>query len=59
MFLRVFLDVKACLKFFGAVFCGVFAWEKSMLLSLGFLLVLSPDCGCYILCNVDGVSCLG
>ncbi len=32
-----FLDVKGCLKFFGVVFRGVFAWEKSMLLSWGFL----------------------
>jgi hypothetical protein len=32
----VFLDVNACLNFFRGVFRGVFAWEKSMLLSWRF-----------------------
>ena len=53
-----FLDVKGCLKFFGAVFRGVFAWLKSMLSALGFLIVVSPDYGHYISVNVDGVECL-
>lgn len=38
-----FLDVKGCLKFFGAVLERFFAWEKSMLLSSGFLSVAKPD----------------
>ena len=29
-----------------------------MLLGVGFLVVVSPDCGHYILVNVDGVECL-
>lgn len=51
----VFLDVKGCVKFFGVVFRGVFAWEKSMLSALRFLIVVSPDCGHYIFSVVDGV----
>jgi hypothetical protein len=51
---NVFLDVKGCLKFFGVVFRGVFAWEKSMLSALGFLIVVSPDCGRYLFGVVDG-----
>ena len=54
-----FLDVKGCLKFFNGVFRGVFAWEKSILSALGFLVVVSPDYGHYIFCDVDGVDCLG
>ena len=51
-----FLDVEGCLKFFGAVFRGVFVWSFSMLLALGFLVVVSPDCGHYISVNVDGAK---
>ena len=51
-----FLDVEGCLKFFGAVFRGVFAWEKSMLWALGFLIVVRLDCGGYIFGVVDGVE---
>jgi hypothetical protein len=54
-----FLDVKGCVKFFGAVFRGVFAWEKSMLSALGFLIVVSPDCGRYLFGVVDGGFYLG
>jgi hypothetical protein len=54
-----FLDVKGCVKFFGAVFRGVFAWEKSMLSALGFLVVVSPDCGRYLFGVVDGGVFLG
>jgi hypothetical protein len=39
----VFLDVKGCLKFLGAVFQGVFAWEKSMLSASRVLSVAKPD----------------
>jgi hypothetical protein len=49
-----FLDVKGCVKFFGAVFRGVFAWTFSMLSALGFLIVVSPDCGRYLFGVVDG-----
>jgi hypothetical protein len=55
---NVFLDVKGCVKFFGVVFRGVFAWEKSMLSALGFLIVVSPDCGRYLFGVVDGGDCL-
>ena len=51
---NAFLDVKGCLKFFGAVFRGVFAWLKSMLSSLGFLIVVSPDAGHYLFSVIDG-----
>jgi hypothetical protein len=56
MSFSVFLDVDGCLKFFGAVFRGVFAWEKSMLSRWVFMVVCSPDCGHYSLGNVDGVE---
>jgi hypothetical protein len=49
-----FLDVKGCLKFFNGVFRGVFAWEKSMLSALRFLIVVSPDCRRYLFGVVDG-----
>ena len=52
---NAFLAVKGCLKFFGAVFRGVFAWEKSMLSALSCLVVVAPDWGHYILGVVDGV----
>ena len=58
MSFNVFLDVNGCLKFFGVVFRGVFVWLKSMLSSIVFLLVVSPDCGHCILCNVDGAESL-
>ena len=54
-----FLDVKGCLKFFRGAFRRFSAWSFSMLLAWGFLLVVSPDCGHCILCNVDGVDYLG
>jgi hypothetical protein len=54
-----FLDVKGCLKFFNGVFRGVFAWEKSMLSALRFLIVVSPDCGHYLFGVVDGGVFLG
>jgi hypothetical protein len=54
-----FLDVKGCLKFFNGVFRGVFAWEKSMLSALRFLVVVSPDYGHYIFGVVDGGFYLG
>jgi hypothetical protein len=54
-----FLDVKGCLKFFNGVFRGVFAWGKSMLSALGFLIVVSPDCGRYLFGVVDGGVFLG
>jgi hypothetical protein len=54
----VFLDVEGCLKFLGAVFRGVFAWEKSMLSALRFLIVVSLDCGHYLFDVVDGVEYL-
>ena len=53
---NVFLDVEGCLKRFGAVFRGVFAWEKSMLWALGFLIVVRLDCGGYLFGVVDGVE---
>ena len=53
---NAFLDVEGCLKFFGAVFRGVFAWEKSMLSALSCLVVVAPDWGRYILDVVDGVE---
>jgi len=56
MSFSVFLDVVGCLKFFGAVFGVVFAWEKSMLSRWVFMVVCSPDCGHYSLGNVDGVE---
>lgn len=52
----VFLDVEGCLKFFLAVFRGVFAWEKSMVSGLGVLVVVAPDWGRYFLGVVDGVE---
>jgi hypothetical protein len=54
----VILDVKGCVKFFRGASRHFFAWEKSMLLALGFLLVVSPDWRRYNLVNVDGVGCL-
>jgi hypothetical protein len=54
-----FLDVKGRLKFFNGVFRGVFAWEKSMLSALRFLIVVSPDCGRYLFGVVDGGFFLG
>ncbi len=50
------LDVKGCLKFFGAVFRGVFAWTFSMLSALRFLIVVESDAGHYIFGVVDGVE---
>ena len=56
MSFSVFLDVEGCLKFFGAVFRGVFVWEKSMLSRWWFLIVSGPDYGHYISVNVDGAK---
>lgn len=53
---RWFLELKACLKLFGANFNVVFPWEKSMLSRGVFLVVCSPDCGHYISVNVDGAK---
>ena len=55
---NVFLDVEGCLKRFGAVFRGVFAWTFSMLSALEFLVVVSPDYGHYLFGIVDGVDYL-
>jgi len=49
-----FLAVKGCLKFFDGVFRGVFAWGKSMLSALGFLIVVEGDAGHYLFGVVDG-----
>jgi hypothetical protein len=49
-----FLDVKACLKFFRAIFRANFAWSFSMLLEVRFLSVPSPDDRVLFLCGVDG-----
>ena len=49
-----FLDVEGGLKFFGAVFRGVFAWEKSMLSALSCLIVVRLGCGRYLFGVVDG-----
>jgi hypothetical protein len=49
-----FLAVKGCVKFFGAVFRGVFAWEKSMLSALGFLIVVRHPIRRYLFGVVDG-----
>ena len=51
---NAFLDVKGCLKFFGAVFRGVFAWTFSMLSVLRFLIVVKVDAGHYLFGVVDG-----
>jgi hypothetical protein len=56
---QVFLDVEGCVKFFGVVFQGVFAWEKSMLSALGFLIVVEGDAGHYLFGVVDGGVFLG
>ena len=56
---NAFLDVKGCLKFFGAVFRGVFAWSFSMLSGLGFLKVSDADGGVLNFFRVDGVECYG
>lgn len=56
MFLKRFINVKGCLKFFDAVFSVFFAWEKSMGSGWVFLIVCSPANGHYILVNVDGVE---
>jgi hypothetical protein len=58
---NVFLDVdvKGCLKFFGAVFRGVFAWTFSMLSALRFLIVVEGDAGHYLFGVVDGGFFLG
>jgi hypothetical protein len=49
-----FLDVKGCLKFFRVAFRRFSVWSFSMLSSWGFLLVVSPVYGYYILDVVDG-----
>jgi len=49
-----FLAVEGCLKFFGAVFRGVFAWEKSMLSALGFLTTTDVDAGVLIFTVANG-----
>jgi hypothetical protein len=49
-----FLDVKACLKFFEAIFRANFAWSFSMLSEVAFLSALSPDDGVLFLHGVDG-----
>jgi hypothetical protein len=51
---NVFLDVKGCAKFFRVVFRGCFAWEKSMLSALGFLIVVRYDGRRYLFGVVDG-----
>ena len=56
---NVFLDVKGCLKFLGAVFRGFFVWEKSMLSASGFLSVAKPDGRVLEFGVVDGVENLG
>ena len=53
-----FLDVNGCLKFFRGAFRRFSAWSFSMLLALGFLLVVSPDYGHYICSYVDGAESL-
>jgi hypothetical protein len=55
---NVFLDVKGCLKFLGAVFRGVFAWEKSMLSASCVLSVVKPDWRVLDFNVVDGVKSL-
>ena len=51
-----FLSVNACLNVFRVMFGRFFVWSFSMRLALGFLVVVSPDCGHYSLGNVDGVE---
>ena len=56
MCFKVFLDVNGCLKFFRVVFRQFFTWSFSMLLALGFVIVVSPDEGHYISVNVVGAE---
>jgi len=56
---NVFLDVKGCLKFLGAVFRVFFVWEKSMLLASHVLSVFRRDWLVLDLGVVDGVENLG
>ena len=49
----MFLDVEGCLK---AVFtCARGYGESPCFLGMGFSVVVSLDCGHYIVCDVDGV----
>jgi hypothetical protein len=50
------LDVKGCLKFFGAVFRVFFVWEKSMLSASRVLSIDKPDGRVLDFDVVDGVK---